>query len=232
MSKADIQKIYDEEAATYDGRYLEPIHLVEDAIIGRLIKSALWNYPNKRQDIIDVGCGTGHVIQLADISSQSYHGIDISYASIQEAQNKFPNHSFQAADIMELNPRTKCDLMLFIYGQVNYLGLGNTVSLLNRWKKVNQVQSHFMAVMYCGDGHSDYGYSTEHQIYYTPSEIRETMREGGYEAFINGFSFYDCGDDLEKQLGATMQRRIDDGDEYSCKYLIISDLDILNHGKH
>ena len=233
MSKADIQKIYDQEAATYDARYLEPIHLVEDTIIRKLIKSAMWpEFPYQFQDIVDVGCGTGHVIKLADIAPHTYRGIDISDASIKVAQRKFPNHSFQAADIMDLNPKKKCDLMLFIYGQVNYLGLDNFVQLLNRWLKVNKDTSKYMAVLYCGNGHEDYGYSTEHQNYYTPDQIRETMDEMGYYPWINGFSFYDCGDDVEKQLGATLHRRIYDGDEYSCKYLIVSNMDMLDNGKY
>ena len=232
MYNNEIQSIYDKEAVSYDSKYMDKIHLIEDKIIGMIIRSAIW--PTIfNQKILDIGCGTGHVIDLAGLKPRNYHGIDISEKSIEEAQRKFPDHSFQAIDVTESSSRTKSDLALFIYGQVNYIGIKEFIKIIQTSLKINQTKSRFMAVLYCGDGHEDYSYTKGYQTYYKPSEIKKAFNDfSDYEPYINGFSWIDEGDDLQKQLIKTVTTPIEDGDEYKCKYLIVSNLEVLKNANN
>lgn len=227
MANNDIADIYNGVAQCYDKKYLKPIHLIEDKIIGKIIKNSISENTKK---ILDIGCGTGHVIKLADISSKIYQGVDISKESILIAKEKFPQHCFSVADIRKAMPKTKSDLILLIYGQVNYIGLTQSIRVLKQFLQ-DIKQSQFIAVMYSGDGHSDYEYTKGHQIYYSPWQIRQQfLKHWGIDVFVHGFSFYETSTKFQEQYEKTIRKTIDDGEEYSCKYLIISNKEVVNDG--
>lgn len=230
MINKAIQKIYDAEAQTYDARYLDPMHLVEDKIVGDLIKSALWvSNGGKQQRVLDVGCGTGHVIDITGVSSKAYQGIDISSVSVDIAKDKFPDYNFLTGDITEHTHNNRSDLMLFIYGQVNYIGLeGAAKALKDHLRQARS--SKYMAIMYSGRGHLDYEYTSPHQMLFKPSEIRQAFSSDYWDApSVNGFSFYDCPKDYDSQLSKTLINQMADGEESQCKYLIASNLDVFKN---
>lgn len=220
-----IAHIYDRESQAYDSKYQENIHLIEDKIVGTIIKSCLNNF---RQNILDVGCGTGHVISLSNISHLNYQGVDISYESVKQARKKFPKHYFTQADITNCEPTRKQDLVLMIYGQVNYIGLNESTGIIKKFLK-SILKSKFICVMYCGYGHQDYEYTKLQQNFYKPSEIKNAFKKNtGIDVNINGFSFLDVPETYDAQWHETLNLTMVDGEEMKCKYLIVSNVDILN----
>lgn len=49
--------------------------------------------------IIDIGCGTGYLLDILDIATDRYVGIDISGGMIEEARRKHPHHQFVKGDM-------------------------------------------------------------------------------------------------------------------------------------
>ena len=70
MANNDIADIYNGVAQCYDKKYLKPIHLIEDKIIGKIIKNSISENTKK---ILDIGCGTGHVIKLFVVPLTLFH---------------------------------------------------------------------------------------------------------------------------------------------------------------
>ena len=225
MDKQMIAHIYDRESNTYDAKYQKQIHLIEDKIVGNIIKPLLKEY---RQSVLEIGCGTGHVISLANIDHLNYQGIDISKASVEKARKKYPKHFFTVADITSCEPKRKNDLVLMIYGQINYIGLQESIELLKQFCK-SFMHSKFVCIMYCGKGHEDYNYTKTLQKFYKPSEIKKTFKSIlGIDINLYGFSFLDVKEDYEIQLNETLKTKMDDGQEMRCKYLILSNVEIFN----
>jgi ubiquinone/menaquinone biosynthesis C-methylase UbiE len=49
-------------------------------------------------DLLDVGCGIGQIHDLIGPTFRSVTGVDVSSASIEQAQARFPQHSYSAYD--------------------------------------------------------------------------------------------------------------------------------------
>jgi SAM-dependent methyltransferase len=49
--------------------------------------------------ILDIGCGTGYLLDILDIDTERYIGIDISGGMIEEARTKHPRHQFVKGDM-------------------------------------------------------------------------------------------------------------------------------------
>lgn len=52
----------------------------------------------KQIDLLDVGCGIGNIHELIGERFRSVVGVDVSAASIEEAKNRFPQHTYAAYD--------------------------------------------------------------------------------------------------------------------------------------
>ncbi len=57
--------------------------------------------------LLDLGCGYGGIIDFLDANNFNkeikYHGIDLSKKMIESAKKEYPNHSFEARDILVNN---------------------------------------------------------------------------------------------------------------------------------
>ena len=68
----------------------------------------------EKGSVLDLMCGPGHLLgKIADIRSDlNLEGVDISEEFVQYAKSKYPNISFQIADVLSWNPKKKYDLIL------------------------------------------------------------------------------------------------------------------------
>ena len=225
MDYHEISKIYNQVADCYDKKYLEPIHKIEDTILSKILKSCI---SDKTNNILDIGCGTGHVVNLGEIKKEIYHGIDISEKSIHLARKKFPDHRFYISDVTNCNLHIKSDLLLCIYGQLNYLGLNQSIIIFKKFLR-NVFDSQFIAVLYSGNGHKDYDYTKKYQTIFSPSQIKSKFKnQMGLDVFLYGFSFFDVDLDIEAQYNKMKNTQLNNGDEFNCKYLLISNKEVFN----
>ena len=112
----------------------------------------------------------------------NYNGIDISDGMLKVAQEQHPGHWFFNESFEEFTGDAH-DIVLAIYGQVNYMGLESFV------EAVGKFCSHkFLAVLYSGADNPDCSYTTEHQNIYAPSEIYHAFQGSGFKVNIKGLS--------------------------------------------
>lgn len=115
--------------------------------------------PNK---ILDVGCGTGHVLEICDRTLKStvtpaFYGVDLSQYLITNASQRFPAYQFEAADATKLPyPDETFD---FVYVAAVLAHVPSAMDILKEMVRVTKVggtiavldQDFETAVLYPGD---------------------------------------------------------------------------------
>ena len=72
-------------------------------------------YLKKNQDVLDLGCGNGRLLELLKDYQPNYLGIDNSKSLITKAKQKWPDNKFQVGDAMDLSSiKQKFDLVFLI----------------------------------------------------------------------------------------------------------------------
>jgi ubiquinone/menaquinone biosynthesis C-methylase UbiE len=87
---------FDRWALNYDDEYSEPFDLAENAHLRGLLRKTIGPRPGR---VIDLGCGTGLVLDLTWVDTISYLGVDVSLGMIDRARTKYPFHSFKPSDM-------------------------------------------------------------------------------------------------------------------------------------
>ena len=134
---------YDDIAKNYDSFFTDPDSQAENKIITNLLAPAVKN----SQKLLDVGCGTGFILdQIDTILPSRYIGIDPSQGMISRLLEKHPKFidsvfrsTFQEY-LLSKAPLSSHDLVLALFGSASYLR-PSVVSILIEQK---QVQFFFM----------------------------------------------------------------------------------------
>jgi SAM-dependent methyltransferase len=131
-------QVYDELATGYDARYDNPQAHAENAEVRRLVVEHFGAYA---PTVLDVGCGTGLVLDLALTAPGLYTGIDPSQAMLNELVRKHPKvtrlYPGRAEDVLLPTPpdAATVDLAVALFGVASYLApevLDNLVARV-RW---------------------------------------------------------------------------------------------------
>jgi SAM-dependent methyltransferase len=86
--------VYDDfYADIYD--YLVFSNVKDDYEIGEIINKTT---PSSQSKILDIGCGTGHHVDMLSSQGLDVIGIDISSAMIKKAKTNYPSRNFEVAD--------------------------------------------------------------------------------------------------------------------------------------
>lgn len=180
---------YDVIASAYDAMYQDCLSRAEDRVLARLLAGY------RARPLLDVGCGTGHLLDLLPVRPDDYVGTDISRGMLREAQAKFPEYEFHQCDMDEGYPglaphsfRTAVSL----YGSFNHswtpqFSLRLLSSLLSPCASLFYMaftpqrakQQTFL-------GHS----ATLHVRYWQADALRRVFEEAGFEVQVQGFYAY------------------------------------------
>ena len=85
----NVADAYDRVAIAYDNFYSLPDDIQEDDEIRQFLKDWIGCF-NKRT--LDLGCGTGKLLELANIPAAKYAGLDISEGMLAELKSRHPDH--------------------------------------------------------------------------------------------------------------------------------------------
>lgn len=117
-----VSKAYDDLADGYDDYHVDGKSLAEN----RLIADYLTRYIKPDDLVLDLGCGTGLLLDLIDLPPERYIGVDISPGMLKFARAKHPGYRFELGDIekpIEGLGATKVDLAVSLFGSASYCNL-------------------------------------------------------------------------------------------------------------
>ena len=222
---SDVGSVYDSKSLKYDSLYQERlIHKVEDQVVSILLRSEI----NDSTKVLDIGSGTGSVIDYGRIPASNYLGVDVSQGMTDQARKKYPNHRFEVCDATKLSLDEKFNFITFIYGQVNYMGVDAMADII-KTHGTNDVK--FLAICYAIEGNLpgalDYSYTAQYQTRFTPKDIFDALLEKRIAAQINGLSREESSHTVLAQLVETLSRREERLENSGFKYYIVSNIEML-----
>lgn len=96
-----LSRAYDEWAAWYDERHASrPETASEDALVVSWLRDRL----PAGASLLDVGCGTGWLLDRLEWSRALYLGFDISHGMLDRARDKHRGYTFLSRSILDLWP--------------------------------------------------------------------------------------------------------------------------------
>ena len=115
----DVERAYDALADGYDAHHVDGKSRAED----RLIRAVLARLLPGAARIVDLGSGTGLLLDLVPVLPARYLGVDISSRMLERARAKYPAHRFVHADYErphEALPDAGFDVVVSLFGSASY----------------------------------------------------------------------------------------------------------------
>ncbi len=133
--KTAIKNYYDQLASEYDddrfnNSYGQYLHLQERQILVHRLGHI------SKKSILDMGCGTGRFLDLAE------NGVDFSEGMLKVAQSKFPNHQLTVSDISNLpfeNGSFEAIYSLHVFMHLDLITIQKTIQEASRILKPNGI---------------------------------------------------------------------------------------------
>lgn len=106
---------YDRFASCYD-------EVMDDySWCDHFIRSMIDTRITRRRAVLELGCGTGRILELAAPLFERSTGIDLSPAMLTHARERLPNSSFHLQDMRTFSLSEHFDLILCLYDTINHL---------------------------------------------------------------------------------------------------------------
>lgn len=138
-----VGEAYDDLAEGYDRFHIDAKSRAENRFVANRIARRL----ERGGRVIDVGCGTGLLLDLVSIPPDRFLGVDVSESMLEQARAKHPRHTFVRADAQKLdNAYGQFDLVVSLFGSPSYCALGPFSHSVERVRK----PGGGMFLMYCG----------------------------------------------------------------------------------
>ena len=112
-----VAEAYDRAASTYDIVYSTPRYRAENAVLRRRLDFDLGT-------VLDIGCGTGLLLDIFKLDPADYLGADISAGMLAIAQTKFPRHTFRQSDCalpLPVEWKDRFDTVVSLFCAASYL---------------------------------------------------------------------------------------------------------------
>ena len=122
-------------AKTYDGKTTRPVDLAENALVEKWLRQ----YSGQGGRVIDVGCGTGLMVDMVgdEICEDRYLGVDIAEGMVDAARVKHPDYQFECGDIRDVAKSAakssvgRFDGLVSLNGSMSYLSMSELMWCTN-----------------------------------------------------------------------------------------------------
>jgi 2-polyprenyl-3-methyl-5-hydroxy-6-metoxy-1,4-benzoquinol methylase len=117
INKTFVSEQYNKIAYQYENTFTDEYSLKENVVVTNMFKDII----TPEMSILDVGSGTGMLLNYIETSPEKYVGIDPSYPMVKLAREKYPEFikSFKY-DKFETHLK-KYDLIVSLFGSMNYV---------------------------------------------------------------------------------------------------------------
>lgn len=113
------EEAYDALAEYYDASYVEPKDLAENNWIASRLTQGGWS----DGDLLDVGCGTGLLLDMLPIDPSRYLGVDVSEKMLGVARDKHLGYRFQRGAmgrLLDVAGAGQWDRLIYLFGTFSY----------------------------------------------------------------------------------------------------------------
>ena len=143
--------IYNKIAGSYDSRYSDSQYLRENKLLFGEITRVL----EDKDKLLDVGCGTGLLLENIKLSSERYLGVDPSKNMLKIARRKFPTHRFVRGRLEDVLDSFEADIAVALFGVGSYLSFTDVKAIMKHNKYM---------IMFCNYGYFPSTYDTKIHI--------------------------------------------------------------------
>jgi SAM-dependent methyltransferase len=119
MKKLSAAEAYDLVADEYDNSFCSNVSQAEDLTVYAFVQEFL-----KNGLTLDLGCGTGSLLEHIKLKEHEYIGIDLSKKMIERAVRKFPDYHFKNRDVLaftRLMPDESVENVISLFGSISYV---------------------------------------------------------------------------------------------------------------
>lgn len=106
---------YDKMAADYDFLYADPRYRAEDEAVANALR------PHLTGSVLDVGCGTGLLLEYAADTITHYMGIDPSTGMLARMLQKHPTARVMQSAFEDFTVSSRVDLLVSLFGAASYV---------------------------------------------------------------------------------------------------------------
>lgn len=188
LSLKTVEVAYDALAEGYDSLFTSAVDAAENEALSRLLKDKV------QGAVLDIGCGTGLLLDLLNIDTTHYLGVDISHGMIDVARRKHPHHQFRHADAEDLSelPDESFDVAVSLFSCLSYTPKPRSV--ISECHRVLRPGGRVILMVY-GPKRAE----RHHGVHCTPSappsyraftarQMRNAMDGGLFRPTVRGFS--------------------------------------------
>lgn len=143
MNDITPKQIYNRLSKVYDRCYKEPIHKIEDEFVYKFLAENGF----AEGKILDIGSGTGVLLNHIGIKPDNYVGLDISEKMLEISSSKFPNHKFVKGTMSNMPfDDESFDCVISLFGSFSYSL--NHLKTLQEIKRVLKPNGKFFIMAY------------------------------------------------------------------------------------
>jgi SAM-dependent methyltransferase len=137
INKTFVSEQYNKIAYEYDNVFVDEFSLKENVVVTNMFKQII----TPEMSILDVGSGTGMLLDYIDVLPEKYVGIDPSYPMIKISKEKYPEYiKCFKYDKFETHHK-KYDFVVSLFGSMNYV---IDLFLENLYEKLNPDGKYFL----------------------------------------------------------------------------------------
>lgn len=120
---------YDKIASEYDSLFVDENSLIENLEVGAFVLPLTGSF-------LDVGCGTGLLLEIKPISPLKYKGIDPSEGMLNVLKSKFPYYKVEQTKFEDVQDCLKdYDNIVSLFGSISYVSPDALKSIHESGKK-------------------------------------------------------------------------------------------------
>lgn len=140
----------------------------------KLLKSLL----AKADKILDVGCGIGEFVQVAQNAGKSCVGVDVNLKSLTEAKQRSTFADYIHASMFYLPFRNHSFDAIFFSHVIEHVPISEAIPLLRTFREIGK-----LLVIITPSYHRGF-WTPGHIVAYTPKVLEKVMKLAGYETLL------------------------------------------------